>query len=75
MAERCVCGKQKSAGHYWATNGYRICEARAARERDAAQAAKMVCPHCQVAGGVSRRATNRGTALHCSNCGMAWSVR
>jgi hypothetical protein len=50
----CVCGKPKSGSHYWATNGYATCRAKAQREGDAKKPAKLVCPHCQTTGGVTR---------------------
>lgn len=53
--EQCVCGKPKSTGHYWATNGYATCRAKAQRATAASQQAKLVCPHCQTAGGVTKR--------------------
>ncbi|WP_156409743.1 hypothetical protein [Nocardioides sp. Soil796] len=55
MPDLCVCGKSKSSSHYWATNGYATCRAKEQQKAAAAQQSKIVCPHCQTAGGVTRR--------------------
>ena len=55
----CVCGKPKSTSHYWATNGYASCRAKAQRQSAVQQQAKLVCPHCQAAGGVTRRVVQK----------------
>lgn len=33
MSDECVCGKPKSPGHYWSTNGYATCRRGAAKDR------------------------------------------
>lgn len=57
--QQCVCGEPKSTGHYWATNGYATCRAKVQREGAASQQAKLVCPHCQTAGGVTRHVVTK----------------